>query len=176
MDVRVFVPTRTAELLHPGAVAELHTHFALHGDQRSLQASLYGFDSVVGLDLFELLITVSGIGPKAALALLSTLEVDEVRRAIIAGDQKSLSRAPGIGARVANRIVGELQDKLVDMPPTAGEVADGYGAALSALVSLGYSPLDARQALEKTPVGAPTEELVRAALEALARGAPGLST
>ncbi len=167
IDLRVLVPARTADRLHPGSLAELHTHFALHGDQRSLQVSLYGFESEAALDLFERLITVSGIGPKAALMLLSTLEADEARRAIIAGDERALSRTPGIGPRVAGRIVSELQDKLLQMPAFAGEADDGYSAAFSALVSLGYSASDARQALEVRTVGAEVEDVVRAALEFL---------
>ncbi|OGG56318.1 MAG: hypothetical protein A3F84_01630 [Candidatus Handelsmanbacteria bacterium RIFCSPLOWO2_12_FULL_64_10] len=167
VDLNVLVPARTVDLLRPGTLAELFTHFVISGDQRSWQTTLYGFESEAALEVFELLITVSGVGPKAALGVLSTLEADEVRRAIIAGDQRTLTRAPGIGSRVAGRIVSELQLKVPDRPSSEGETPGGYGAALAALVGLGYSAVDARQALEVSPDGGPVEELIRSALEFL---------
>ncbi|MBI4214067.1 MAG: Holliday junction branch migration protein RuvA [Chloroflexi bacterium] len=169
VDLRVLVPAQTADRLRPGVVTELHTHFVIHGDQRSSQVSLYGFESEVALELFEHLIRVSGVGPRAALGLLSVLDADEARRAIIAGDQRTLARAPGIGPRVASRIVSELQAKLAEMEPMVENGDAQYGTALTALVGLGYSVVDVRQALEAGPPSAPMEELIRSALEFLDR-------
>ena len=145
---------------------ELHTHLAFHPDQRSLQMALYGFESPEALSIFELLISVSGVGPKGALALLSGLDVQELRAAIIAGDQRALTRAPGIGARVAARIAGELAERVAALPSLAVE-GDGYGAALEALTNLGYSLADARQALNNVAPSQPAEALIRSALEFL---------
>ena len=167
--LRVLVPARTAEGLAPGSGVKLHTHLAIRQDH----VALYGFESAAGLAMFELLITVSGVGPKGALGLLSTLDVEELRTAIIEGSSGVLSRAPGVGARVASRIVSELQEKLAAFPvmATDGVIPGQTAAALEALIGLGYPLLEARRALDAAPGSGNAEELIRGALEFLdARG------
>ncbi|MSQ23438.1 MAG: Holliday junction branch migration protein RuvA [Chloroflexi bacterium] len=169
LDLRVMVPTTTASRLSPGLDAELYTHFALQPDQRGFQMALYGFESAEALSIFELLITVSGVGPKGALGLLSGLDANELRTAIIAGDQRALTRAPGIGPRVAARIAGELSERIAAVPLAGEESGSGYAGALEALTNLGYSLVDARQALSGAPPNESAEGLVRLALAFLGR-------
>lgn len=150
------------------------------GDALSLQTSLvvreesltlYGFADPEQRDVFELVQTVSGIGPRTALAVLATLTPDELRRAIAAEDVASLTRVPGIGTKGAQRLVIELKDRLgvagADRP------AQGSETVRAALVSLGWSTRDADRALAAVaPDADPTSdvgEMLRAALQHLDR-------
>ena len=113
---------------------------------------LYGFADERGRTLFESLLGISGIGPKAALAVLSVMTVDELAAAIIAGDATAITRAPGVGRRSAERIIVDLKGKLEDefgSWPTAVAASGASGAdpALAWLLGLGFSPIEARQAL-----------------------------
>lgn len=164
VDVSALVPASTAARLTPGADVELHTHLAVRPDH----VALYGFDTPAALTAFELLITVNGVGPKGALGLLSALSVEDLHSAIIEGDARALARAPGIGPRVASRIVAELREKFLGLPVA---VPGGHGAeisaALDALVALGYSLTDARRAVQIQPADGSAEDMVRAALHYL---------
>ena len=164
--LRVLVPVSAAARMVPGMEVDLHTYLAIRQDH----IALYGFDSLAGLAMFEQLISVSGVGPKGALGLLSTLDAEELRAAIIEGNPRILSQAPGIGARVAARIIGELQEKVAALPPlpnTNGEPSS-QAAALDALTGLGYPLLEARRALDAVPPGdGRPEDLIRAALQVL---------
>jgi Holliday junction DNA helicase RuvA len=123
--------------------------------------SLYGFKQKADLMLFKKLLNVNGVGAKAALAILSVMRADALSRAILFEDIASITRAPGIGKKTAQRIVLELKDKLADLPgleqaevslAEAGSADDGSdprGEALQALVALGYSRSDAAAALSK---------------------------
>ena len=166
LDLRVSVPAPVAMSTTPGAEIELHTHLYVREDQ----LSLYGFGSVEALEIFELLLGVSGVGPKVALSILSALEADQVRRGILNGDAQLLTRAQGVGARAANRIVADLQAKVAAGPVTAGVGGgvDALGAALAALTSMGYTPLDAKRALDAVPHSESVEDLLREALGFLA--------
>lgn len=120
---------------------------------------LYGFLSRNDLDIFKKCITVSGIGPKGALAILSVMDADSLRFAILSGDAKAISKAPGIGARTAERLILELKDKLhfddnmigmeIDGKLGGGAVADTEQKkeAVEALVSLGYGRTEAMKAV-----------------------------
>ena len=120
---------------------------------------LYGFLSKSDLDIFKKLITVSGIGPKGALAILSVMDADSVRFAIMSGDTKAISRAPGIGARTAQRLILDLKDKIkiddtlisieIDSQMNGGMEADTSQKreAVEALVSLGYGRAEALKAV-----------------------------
>lgn len=116
--------------------------------------SLYGFASEEERDLFNLLIGVSGIGPKVAVATLSGGPHRELTRAIIAGDAKRFQAVPGIGKRTAERIILELKDRVTLVAEEAGEIpdspagADARGLARDGLVNLGYQPLEAEQLLD----------------------------
>ncbi len=132
---------------------------------------LYGFKNLETKALFEQLLTVKGIGPKMALAVLSIATLSHVRQAIAGGDIKFISQANGVGKKAAERVVVELKDKV---GLTASEDATGFlntpaanpnDEALQGLVALGYSVQDAAQALQKVDAKLPAEERVKAALK-----------
>lgn len=137
--------------------------------------SLYGFASEEQQTCFEMLTAVSGVGPKVGLAILSELSPEQVAMAAASGDSKSLTRASGVGAKLAQRIVLELKDKVKKMgggvlegfapaggvPSAAGNAAN----AVSALSVLGYTPTDAASVVAKFDSSLPTEELIRLALK-----------
>lgn len=131
---------------------------------------LFGFVGLETKRLFELLLSVNGVGPKMALAILSIANGDQVRSAIAGGDTKFISRASGVGKRVAERIVVDLKDKVglasseLDASIFASESNILQDEAAEALVSLGYTPQDAVKALEKTDKALSTEERVKLAL------------
>lgn len=165
VDLRVSVPSSTAMRAAPGREIALHTHLYVREDQ----VALFGFDADGQLEIFELLLSVSGIGPRAALGVLSALEPGQVRQAILQGDVQTLTRAPGVGARAASRIVVELQSKVGGVAaPVVGPGPDPLGAALLALVGMGYSAVEARLALDGVPADQSVEEVLRAALGQLA--------
>jgi holliday junction DNA helicase RuvA len=130
--------------------------------------SLYGFSSEEERDLFRLLITVSGVGPKVAIATLSGGSTRELLRAIAAGDAKRFQAVPGIGKRTAERIIVELREKVagaLEEEVVAMDGGEGSPRALArdGLVNLGYAPLEAEQLLDGVE-GAEPQELVAAAL------------
>ncbi len=175
--LRVFVPAHDLGGL-PGADSpvRLHTHLIVREDD----LQLYGFATEHGRRLFEMLIGVSQVGPKAALAVLSVLPPEDLATAIVAGDATAISRAPGVGKRTAERIILDLKGKLEEeigapMVTTAGVTTTAGAAgdpALQWLMALGYSALEARQALaaEDGAADAPTDERVRRALQRMGGG------
>jgi Holliday junction DNA helicase RuvA len=160
---KVFVPR------HPsGTTVELHTHHVVREDAQQL----YGFDTREELALFEMLITVSGVGPRAALALLSVSSPAQLASAIASGDAAALSRAPGVGKKTAERLIVDLKGKIqrggIEREPTGVPTDDEAAAALQAL---GYTPAEALSALRGVPPAGTgtTEERVTAALRAAGR-------
>ena len=146
---KIFVGPGTLEKLpQKSGDVKLWTHLYVREDA----LELYGFLHLAELDLFEMLIHVSGIGPKGALGVLAIAPVDTLKKAIAAGDTSYLTRVSGIGRKTAEKIVLELKEKmagkgvLVEAPELKDE-AD----ALEALVSLGYSQREAREALVQVP-------------------------
>jgi Holliday junction DNA helicase RuvA len=146
-DVTISVPTFTALPVVAGEVA-LHIHTQVREDQ----IALFGFLERDEKRLFEKLITVSGVGPKLAITLLSGLSADRVVQAIRAQDHAQLTRIPGVGKKLAERLVVELKDKLNDFAVAPAHVTV-QGAAvedvLSALVNLGYQRPAAEKAIEQ---------------------------
>lgn len=137
---------------------------------------LYGFDSREELELFKLLLTVSGVGPKAALSLLSISRVNNLKYAILTGDEKHICRGVGIGKKTAARIILELKDKLradelLDDPQSteigAHENVVVLSEALSALVALGYSEKEAESALKNVDKNESIENIIKASLKLL---------
>ncbi|MGI5826960.1 MAG: Holliday junction branch migration protein RuvA [Patescibacteria group bacterium] len=112
---------------------------------------LYGFADLADLELFGLLISVSGVGPKSALAVLSLASADDVKIAIIHGDASLLTKVSGIGKKTADRLILELKNKILKLAPSSDTSPDftGLSDELDALVSLGYSVNDARLALNQ---------------------------
>ncbi len=166
------ISSGTAQLLPPvGEEIKIYTYTLVREDM----FCLYGFLTRDDLDIFKKLITVSGIGPKGGLSILSVMDSDSLRYAIVAGDAKAISKAPGIGARSAERIILELKDKIE--LPELGESADSaeVGGALNsmkqeaaeALASLGYSASDALRAINRVHDmdKMDTEGLLKAALK-----------
>jgi Holliday junction DNA helicase RuvA len=164
----VSVPGSTLSRLgHPGNTVFLHTHLYVREDN----ISLYGFSSPQELSLFEQLITVSGIGPKVALALLTTLSAEQIASAIMGSNADLLSQVPGIGKKTAGRIILDLKSKLEK--GWEGEIipaiSQGDSDAVAALTGLGYSIREATQALSSVPQtdDMTLEEKVRQALQRL---------
>ena len=170
ITLRVFVPARDlADLSGAGQHVRLLAHLIVREDD----LQLYGFVSEQGRTLFEAMLSVSGVGPKAALAVLSVLSPEELGGAIVAGDAPAISRAPGVGKRTAERIILDLKGRMeeefgpmlaVGSVPVATR---GTGdPALQWLLGLGFSALEARQALSvEQEDGLSTEERVRRALQ-----------
>jgi len=174
-DVRI--STGTANLL-PGMGQEVRLHTYTHVREDAFQ--LYGFLTRDDREIFKQLISVSGIGPKGGLAVLSVMSADDLRFAIMAADATAISRAPGIGKKTAERIILELREKVAPeaafMPgETKARGIMGAGAyessakneAVEALVALGYGASEALRAVKKVEPGADmdTETILKAALK-----------
>ena len=176
----VKVSTTTADMLPPlGGEVKIYTYTLVREDT----LALYGFLTRDDLEVFKKLITVNGIGPKGGLAILSVMNADALRFAIMAGDAKSIAKAPGIGNKTAERVILDLRDKisLEDTLHGLGEPVAGLGAvsgspesdnvmkkeAIEALVALGYSASDATAAVKKVEVTEDTtvESILKTALK-----------
>ena len=155
---KVFVPRHPA-----GEDALLHTHQVVREDGHFL----FGFETREELALFELIIGVSGVGPRAALAILSVARPADVAAAIAAGDAATLAKAPGVGKKTAERLIVDLRSKVghVAVGPAMGEPTSG-DEAVAALRALGYTLAEAEQALRGVPPAgtASTEERLATAL------------
>jgi Holliday junction DNA helicase RuvA len=166
-DVTISVPT-FSELASVGSEVALYIHTHVREDQ----LALYGFAHPEEKQLFEKLITVSGIGPKLAMTILSGMAADDMANAIRGNDIARLTRIPGIGKKTAERMVLELRDKLP--PAGAGKVLaiPALNAVqedvLSALVNLGYQRAAAEKALSSIDKNGPFETMFRTALAAMA--------
>ena len=177
----VYVPANLLDNgIRTGDEVKLYTHMAVREDAKTL----YGFFSRDDLDVFRLLLNVSGIGPKAALGILSALTADSLRFAVLADDATAISKAPGIGKKTAQKLILELKDKFQlddafekklahgDLSGTASsEGPEGAGTAVDdavqALVALGYSGTEALQAVRKVENtdGMDSEAILKAALK-----------
>jgi holliday junction DNA helicase RuvA len=145
-------------------VDEVVVETYMHVREDTLQ--LYGFAERAERELFIQLLSVNGIGPKVALAIVSGSPADELRRAIVREDIARFQAIPGIGKKTAERIVLELKEKLAvtAIAPAGGADVDDHVVARDALVELGYSIADAERALAETDAAATPEERVRQAL------------
>lgn len=153
-----------------GREAFLHTELVAREDS----LSLFGFASEEERDLFGQLVSVSGVGPKVAIAVLSGGPARELLRAIAAGDAKRFQAAPGIGKRTAERIIVELREKVTgaleeEVAAAVVEGGDARALARDGLVNLGYAPLEAEQLLDGIDSGEP-EELIATALRRAGTG------
>jgi Holliday junction DNA helicase RuvA len=166
----------TLAQLKKGEKAKLYTY--LHVREEIFE--IYGFASQGELNSFKMLIAVSGVGPKAALAILSSTTPDQLALAIVTGDEKALTAAPGIGKKIAQRIILELKDKLSKDPgsfASAGGASipvpvknDKSGEAAAALAVLGYTSQDIAVALKGLDMDALSlEEIIRQALKRMVR-------
>lgn len=168
LGVRVFVPGTVLENLGGlGRPLMLHTHLVVREDNWSL----YGFSQEEELQLFEILLGISGVGPKVALAMLSTLSPELLRSAILREETAVLQRVPGIGKKTAERIMFQLRDKLDFSATSAASVplvSDVDAEVIDVLTTLGFSIVEAQGALQKVDRQIDTiEERVQAALQYL---------
>lgn len=166
VGLEVFAPYSTIEKLRSDRVF-LYTRLVV----REESLTLYGFATASEREVFDAVLKISGIGPKLAVAILSTLSVDNLRSAVVNDRPEIISRVPGIGKKTAQKIVLELQDKIsggLDSLPLAAE-DDHSGVLLDALTGLGYSVVEAQAAIQSIPLDAPDdiEERIRIALQSL---------
>lgn len=159
-----------------GKEVKIHTYLYVKEDMMNL----FGFLTREDLEIFKLLITVNGIGPKGALNILDAISPDDLRFAVLSGDAKTISKAPGIGAKTAQRLIIELKDKLSleeafeqKLASAAGAAPDAAaglaskGEAVEALTALGYSGTEALKAVNKAEIteDMDTEAILKAALK-----------
>jgi len=143
---KVYTTLDTLRTLKKDSSVKIWTHLAV----RETSMDLYGFYEQSELEFFEMLITISGIGPKSALGILSVAPIDTLRRAISTGDTSYLTKVSGIGKKNAEKIVIELRDKLGGKDGFAGDEKLGADTdAIEALQALGYSMQESREALKK---------------------------
>ena len=163
---KIFVTTDTALEREVGESVFLWTHLAV----RETALDLFGFSEREDVETFELLITISGIGPKTALGILNVASPTMLRQAVASDDTSYLTKVSGIGKKNAEKIVLELRDKLVTTADDKRSDLRSEGDALEALVSLGYSERDAREALKQIPKEIEgTSERVKQALKNLSQ-------
>ncbi len=165
MGLRVFVPKPLRERVKAGEAIFLFTHLVVREDDWKL----YGFESQADRELFNTLLGVDGVGPRTALAVLSTLNLETVQRAVFNDEPDLLSRVPGVGKKTAQKIVLSLHDRL---KPVSGldkiaSMSDTDSEVLAALTALGYSIVEAQTAIQSIPKDAPenVEERLRLALQ-----------
>lgn len=146
---KVFVIARDLSKINIGDSAEFYTHHYVREDEMRL----YGFIEWRELQMFDLLFSVTGIGPKSAMGILELAPVETIISAIQSGDRTVLTRVSGIGKKTAERVVLELQGKVPAMEPNAKSADSGkkYAELMEALISMGYSVPEARSAIEKVP-------------------------
>ena len=169
IGLRVFVPKPMREHMNTGEVIFLFTHLVVREDDWKL----YGFDSQADRELFNTLLGVDGVGPRTALAVLSTLNLDTVQRAVFSNEPELLSRVPGVGLKTAQKMVLSLRDRL---KPISGlekiaAMSESDSEVLAALTALGYSVVEAQTAIQSIPKDAPddVEERLRLALQQFSR-------
>jgi Holliday junction DNA helicase RuvA len=165
VGLRVFVPKPLREGMKTGEAIFLFTHLVVHEDDWKL----YGFETQADRELFTTLLGVDGVGPRTALAVLSTLNLETVQRAVFSEEPDLLSRVPGVGKKTAQKMVLYLHDRL---KPENGlekiaSMSDSDSEVLAALTALGYSVVEAQTAIQSIPKDAPdeVEERLRLALQ-----------
>jgi len=164
VGLRVLVPAPLRGRMKVGETVFLYTHLIV----RETELTLYGFESQADRDLFNLLLGVDGVGPKVALSVLSTMNIEAVQRAIFSDEPELLSRVPGVGKKSAQKIALYLKDRLkpIDTLASVAAMSDADSEVLAALTALGYSVVEAQAAIQSLPKDAPddVEERLRLAL------------
>ena len=173
MGYRIFTTSVVLTRLTIGDEVKLYTYFSVREDAMNL----YGFLTKDDLNVYKLLIAVNGIGPKAGLAILSTLSANDLRYAVMAGDSKAIAKSPGVGTKTAQKVILELKDKLniedvfhqpedenISIP--TGDHTDIVNETVLALATLGYSQTEAMKAVRQCEITNETsvEELLKLAL------------
>ncbi len=163
--LRVFIPKPLRDHLKTGEAIFLFTHLVVREDDWKL----YGFETQADRELFNALLGVDGVGPRTAMAVLSTLNLDTVQRAVFGDEPDLLSQVPGVGKKTAQKMILYLHDRL---KPVSGlekiaSMTDSDSEVLAALTALGYSVVEAQAAIQAIPKDAPddVEERLRLALQ-----------
>lgn len=176
---RCLTSANTLRDIDVNEVTTLYTHLNVREDA----LDLFGFSTEYELEWFKLLISVTGVGPKAALAILSELAPEKIALAVSAGDVKAITRAPGVGPKIAQRVILELKDKAKSALSSfaengsaldsVSEVLDSSNTseAVAALTMLGYSQSEAALAVSKVDPDLPTEQIIKQCLKILSRQA-----
>lgn len=168
LGIKVSVPVPLAARARPGQTLALFTHLLVREDV----LALFGFETPDQLAFFEMLLGITGIGPKVALSLLSHYSTDALRQAVARGAPERIAGIPGVGKKTAEKIVFHLKDKLA---VEAGAGAPGWSESdtevIAALTALGYSIVEAQTALQRVPADAPpdAETRLRLALQAMGK-------
>jgi holliday junction DNA helicase RuvA len=174
LGYRVFAAPAILSTAQPGSTIKLHTYHLVREDQQAL----YGFRTAEDLGFFNLLLTVTGVGPKVALAIVGSRPTPDLQLAIMAQDQAVLVSIPGIGKKLAERIIFELKEKvaaagIAAAAPGAVGIRAAESEVVGALQALGYSLAEAREAsriaLADATIGGTLEDRVKAALRSLLR-------
>ncbi len=165
--------TTMAKMPEIGSRVTFYTYLYVREDA----LELFGFADLEELNCFKMLISISGVGPKAALSILSDMTPQKFALCVATGDSKGFTRSKGIGAKTAQRIVLELKDKITneqvaggvtETVPDIGRISSNAGEAISALVVLGYAQSDAAAAVSKLDQNLSVEEIIKLGLKALA--------
>jgi Holliday junction DNA helicase RuvA len=155
VGVQVYVPAPLRDRLRAGETAFFHTYLVVREDS----LTLFGFETRESRDFFLLLLGVNGVGPRLALAVLSSLNTDAIRRAVFHEQDEVFARVPGVGKKTAQKILLHLQGRVsmeAGLEPVAG-FSDVDTEVMNALTSLGYSVVEAQAALQSIPRGTPQE-------------------
>ena len=165
VGLQVFTPAPLREAVRPGDKLFLYTHLVVREDS----LTLYGFETQEERQMYSLLLAVNGVGPKLALAVLSSLSADAIRRAVFHEQPEVFNRVPGVGKKTAQKILLHLQDRIPAITglETAAAVSDVDAEVMAALTALGYSVVEAQSALQSIPRDAPqdVETRLRLALQ-----------
>ncbi|MCK9217994.1 MAG: Holliday junction branch migration protein RuvA [Firmicutes bacterium] len=170
MGFRTICSQNTIKDLNIGKVTKIYTELVIRDDN----IILYGFSNKTELKIFKLLTSVSGVGPKVAVSVLSSLKIDELTLAIATKDYKELTRAPGVGKKTAERIILELKDKINGdssiIATVTSDDSDNIIQVVQALISLGYNYNEASMALSSIEnKNRPVDSLIKEALKRLSR-------
>ncbi|MBR2500226.1 MAG: Holliday junction branch migration protein RuvA [Clostridia bacterium] len=172
---RVYMSPANLSLLKKGEQTKIHTYLRVAEDL----FDLYGFLTLEELKMFKMIISVSGAGPKAGLSILSVMRPSDFALAVVTDDYKSITKAPGVGPKLAQKISIELKDKLKNedlLPSSAGDISinvtdikqSASNEAVEALMVLGYSQSEAVRAVSSAPKDLTTEQTIKEALKILA--------
>lgn len=162
-DVAV-TPATIASLPAVGQLVVLHTHLHVREDLMAM----YGFATADERDVFQILIGVSGVGPKLALAVLATISPDDLRNVVVTEDVAALTAVPGIGQRSAQKLLLELRPKL-DLPDSPLQAGSALAEVREALEGLGYQAAEIREVLRDLPAEGAVEDSLRKALQELGK-------
>ncbi|NCN25391.1 Holliday junction branch migration protein RuvA [Candidatus Falkowbacteria bacterium CG10_big_fil_rev_8_21_14_0_10_37_14] len=162
LGYKINIGTDLSSTLAIGEEAEIYLYHQVKEDG----VALYGFAKLEELEFFELLISVSGVGPRSGLNILSSARMNDLKSAIASGDSVPLVKVSGIGKKTAERLIVELKNKMDVIYDSVGGVVAG-SEELEALMGLGYSAIEARNALQKTEVNASPSDRLRQALQYL---------